>query len=147
MTTEKPPILFINTSYPAALPDLEREFTVYNYRDAKDRKALVAEAARTADVPDLQRLLKVDSIDLFSQDDEGNTALHVAAGICFSFSLFFIILSFYVTTYFIRRVLNLQKRYDMLGTILRYIRRKLISARKQEECILVNFVGNSLKIT
>jgi len=53
--------------------------------------AELREAARTADVPDLQRLLKVDSIDLFSQDDEGNTALHVAAGICFSFSLRFYI--------------------------------------------------------
>jgi hydroxypyruvate reductase len=44
--TDKPPILFINTSYPAALPDLEKEFTVYNYRDAKDKEVLVAEAAK-----------------------------------------------------------------------------------------------------
>ena len=46
MTQEKPPILFINTSYPAALPDLEAKFTVYNYRDAEDKAALVAKAAK-----------------------------------------------------------------------------------------------------
>ena len=44
--SDKPPILFINTSYPPVLPELEEKFTVYNYRDATDQAALLAEAAR-----------------------------------------------------------------------------------------------------
>lgn len=42
---EKPPILFINSPYPQALEILAEDFTVYNYRDAEDKAALVAEAA------------------------------------------------------------------------------------------------------
>ena len=43
--TDKPPILFINSTYPPVLDDLIEHFTVYNYRDATDKKALVAAAA------------------------------------------------------------------------------------------------------
>lgn len=43
---EKPPVLFINSPYPTALQRLNEHFTVYNYRDAPDKAALVAEAAK-----------------------------------------------------------------------------------------------------
>ena len=42
----KPPVLFINTSYPFVLPDLEEKFTVFNHRDADDQLALLTDAAR-----------------------------------------------------------------------------------------------------
>lgn len=47
-TIRKPPVLFINTSYPFVLPDLEEKFTVYNHRDAKNQSALLADAAKHA---------------------------------------------------------------------------------------------------
>lgn len=46
--SDKPPVVFINTSYPFVLPDLEEKFTVFNHRDAKDQAALLAEAAQHA---------------------------------------------------------------------------------------------------
>ena len=42
----KEPVLFINSNYPLALDMLQEHFTVFNYRDAKDRDALVADAAK-----------------------------------------------------------------------------------------------------
>ena len=42
----KEPVLFINSNYPLALDMLQEHFTVFNYRDAKDRVALVADAAK-----------------------------------------------------------------------------------------------------
>lgn len=44
--TRKPPVLFINTSYPFVLPELEEKFTVFNHRDARDQVALLAKAAK-----------------------------------------------------------------------------------------------------
>jgi hydroxypyruvate reductase len=43
--SDKHPIVFINTSYPPVVAELEEKFTVYNHRDAKDQAALLAQAA------------------------------------------------------------------------------------------------------
>lgn len=76
MTADKPPILFIGSTYPPVLADLEARFTVFNYRDAADKEALLAEAAPhvravftngTAWVPGLlDRLPKLEMIACMS---------------------------------------------------------------------------------
>jgi lactate dehydrogenase-like 2-hydroxyacid dehydrogenase len=46
-TMAKESVLFINSNYKPVLERLQSLYTVYNYRDARDRDALVAEAAKT----------------------------------------------------------------------------------------------------
>lgn len=43
----KESVLFINSNCKPVLERLQSLYTVYNYRDARDRAALVAEAAKT----------------------------------------------------------------------------------------------------
>jgi len=45
VSSEKHPILFIGSTHPPVLADLDKLFTVYNYRDASDKDALIAAAA------------------------------------------------------------------------------------------------------
>jgi lactate dehydrogenase-like 2-hydroxyacid dehydrogenase len=42
---DKPPILFVNSNWKPALQALQASYTVFNYRDAEDRPALLARAA------------------------------------------------------------------------------------------------------
>lgn len=96
--TDKPPILFIGSTYPPVLADLEELFTVFNYRDAPDKDALVAEAAPriravytngTAWVPALlDRLAKLEMIACMSTGyDEFDIPAIKARGIRMSHSV------------------------------------------------------------
>lgn len=43
----KESVLFVNSNYKPVLERLQSVYTVYNYRDAENRDALVAEAAKS----------------------------------------------------------------------------------------------------